>query len=133
MDWTQIFIAIIIPLIVSGTFWMLTYIVPYIIPRQLSEIILFFRKLQNPTDPSEIRIYINQFLKYADWKMLTAKGILEQIFERKYSSFEEEENEYWEGLKDKVESIHIKKAIKEIEEELEELGQPIEKNGIRWI
>jgi hypothetical protein len=85
MDWIQAFITIIIALVVSS----IVFIVPYVIPRQLTGIILFFRKFQNPRDPSEISIYINQFLKFPDWKMLISKGILEQIFERKYNNFEE--------------------------------------------
>jgi len=125
MDWIQALITVIIALVVSS----IVFIIPYVIPRQLTGIILLFRKFQNSTDPSEISIYINQFLKYTDWKMLISKGILEQIFERKYNNFEEEEKKYWDELKDKVESVQIKDAIKGIQDELDELEQPIEKNG----
>ena len=59
MDWTQVFITIIIALIVSS----IVFIVPYVIPRPLAGIVLFFRKFQTSTDPSEIRMYINQYLK----------------------------------------------------------------------
>jgi hypothetical protein len=55
--------------------------------------------------------------------MLIAKGILDQIFERKYINFEYEEQKFWDKLKDKIEVMPIKHAIKEIEDELKELNE----------
>jgi len=125
MDWTQV----IIPLGVSIIFWILTFIAPYLFPSQFSGVILFLKKRHTLRDPSEIRLYVNQFFKYDDWKMLTAKGMLLCSFERKLNSFKKEEKEYWQVLKDKIEIIPIKGAIKEIEDELEKLNQPIIVNG----
>ena len=68
-------------------------------------------------------------VKYDDWKMLTAKGMLLSSFERKLDFFKKEEKEYWQVLKDKIEIIPIKGAIKEIEDELRKLNQPIIVNG----
>lgn len=130
MDWTQVSVAIIIPLIVSVIVWTLTYIIPYIFPRQLSKVLLtLFKKFQNPKDPNEIRVYVYQYLKYADWKMLTAKGVLEFIFEKKFINFESEEKEFWNYLKNQVESMPIEDAIKEIKNRLNELGQPVKIDG----
>jgi len=61
--------------------------------------------------------------------MLTAKGMLLSSFERKLDFFKKEEKEYWQVLKDKIEIIPIKGAIKEIEDELRKLNQPIIVNG----
>lgn len=129
MDWTQVTLAIIIPLIVSVVAWTLTYILPYIIPRQFSDFILYFMKFQNPKDPNEIQIYINQYLEYVDWKMLTAKGMLDAIFEHKFEKFEIEEKEFWNELKNKIEIVPVKEGIRDIKNRLKELGQPKTING----
>lgn len=123
MDSTEVFIAIIIPLLVSISAWMLTYIVPFIIPRHLSDLLLLFFRFQNPSDPSEIRIYINQFLNYNDWKILTAKGMLLRIFEGKLEKFEKEEKKYWNRFQGTIEKIPLKNAIKNIEDTLNESSQ----------
>jgi len=125
MDWSQV----TIPLGVSIIFWILTFILPYLFPSQFSWIILVLKKRHTLKDPSEIRLYVNQFFKYDDWKMLTAKGMLLSSFERKLDFFKKEEKEYWQVLKDKIEIIPIKSAINEIEYELEKLNQPIIVNG----
>lgn len=125
MDWSQV----TIPLGVSIIFWILTFILPYLFPSQFSWIILVLKKRHTLKDPSEIRLYVNQFFKYDDWKMLTAKGMLLSSFERKLDFFKKEEKEYWQVLKDKIEIIPIKGAIKEIEDELRKLNQPIIVNG----
>ncbi len=118
-------------MIVSGLVWILTYIVPFVYPRQISEKILFLNSTnENPIDPDEIRVYIHQYLNYDDWKMLTAKGTLKHFFDKKFEEFQENENKFWEGLKDKVESIPIKDAIKEIENELEESNISIHKESL---
>jgi len=131
MEWDQVIIAVITSLIVSLFVWMLTYIVPYIFPRRLSKTILFFTRIKYPIDPSEIRVYIDQYLKYADWKMLTAKGMLECIFEIKFNKFEKEEKKFWNELKDNVEVIPIQDAIKEVENALNDLEEPTESKSIK--
>jgi hypothetical protein len=54
MDWTQVFIAFIIPLLVSSA----VLIIPYIMPGTLSKVILNIRKFQIPTVPSEIEFIL---------------------------------------------------------------------------
>jgi hypothetical protein len=110
MDYLQIFLAIIIPLAVSVIVWALTYIIPYIMPDQVSKAAFFFTK-NDPIDPIEIRLLINQFLKYDDWKRLTARDRLRRMFKRKVLQIQADKENEWFNEKQKVTSVQIKEAI----------------------
>lgn len=96
MDWNQTFITIIVSLLVSVFVWMLTYIVPYIWPSNLSKVFSFF--IKTPCDINEISLYINQFLKYDDWRKLTAKECLKKSFQEKLIKISEYQKLKWENL-----------------------------------
>ncbi|MCE7698801.1 MAG: hypothetical protein K8E24_008220 [Methanobacterium paludis] len=96
MDWIQISIAIFIPLVVSIFAWTLTYIIPYIRPNWVSNTVIKVTK-NNPKDPIEIGLIINQFSKYDDWKRLTASKRIKQMFTQKVREIED--NKELEGYK----------------------------------
>lgn len=107
MDRLQIFLAIFIPLIVSVLAWTLTYIIPYTSPNWLSNRVLTFTKNQ-PTDPIEIGIIINQFSKYDDWKRLTANKKMKQMFIRKIREIEKNNELNWSDAKKNVFNIPLR-------------------------
>lgn len=115
MDGLQIFLAIFIPLIVSVLAWTLTYIIPYTSPNWLSNRVLTFTKNQ-PTDPIEIGIIINQFSKYDDWKRLTANKRMKQMFIQKIREIEKNNELNWSEAKKNVITIPLKDLLIKLDE-----------------
>lgn len=111
LDDLQLALTIFIPLVVSVVAWSLTYIIPYVWPDSLSKIILFFTQNKDPTDPIEIRLLINQFLKYDDWKRLIARDRIKRMFIHKLNSIQIEEIENWNNAKKKITNLNVKDYI----------------------
>ncbi|MBP2045291.1 hypothetical protein [Methanobacterium aggregans] len=124
MDWTQISITIIVSLSVSIFVWMLTYVIPYIWPTSISKILSSFTKISS--DYIEIKIYINQFLKYDDWKRLTARDRLNKIFKNKIREIEEYQLKRWNKLSKNV----ISKPINEVYNDIKELNSFYSKDHV---
>ena len=94
MDIQSVWI-IIVPIIVSIFVWLLTYIIPFIFPYQVTWLMLLFTKGMDPKDPIGIKILVNQFMKYNDWKRLTAMQRLRRIFKKKLNEIVVEETKKW--------------------------------------
>ena len=134
MDGFQIFLAIFIPLIVSVLAWTLTYIIPYTSPNWLSNRVLTFTKNQ-PTDPIEIGIIINQFSKYDDWKRLTANKRMKQMFIQKIREIDKKyETKHNLQFTSKEVKEHFTKQLNELEEAKAKYLQILEEhpNTILW-
>jgi hypothetical protein len=111
MDSFQLYlIPAIISALVTVIIWLGTYVMPYIWPEGYAKFILFIQR-KDPNDPIDISLIINQFLKYDDWKRLTAKERLKRMFKRKISEIEDEKRIRWDELKDNTICVPLKTLI----------------------
>ena len=146
MDIQSIWV-IIVPIVVSIFAWLLTYIIPFIFPYQVTWLMLLFTSGMDPKDPIGIKILVNQFMKYADWKRLTAMQRLKRIFKKKAKEIAKADNEKWlkydkhlicmslnefmDDLGIYLASLRESEETKEIEEIIPE-GFELKKENIRY-
>jgi len=108
-EYQIVIITAIISFIIYLILWVIKDIITYTHPSKLSKIIIRF--INDPRDPVEIRLIINQFLRYDDWKRITAKDRLERMFKNKMKNIEKEKAERWKQIKAVTFCISLKDMI----------------------
>ena len=80
-------------------------------PLQLSRVVLLITENMETNDPIEIRILVEQFVKYDDWKRLTARGRLKSLFIQKMEEIENDKFMEWDSLMNSLTFLSIDDVV----------------------